>query len=172
MKKVMLFIVSMLFAVGANAASLNLTTFENDVSTNAVNNFISTSPSGAASFNTVSAAGVFSLGHTVVSAVDQMVNIEWTFNKQSNLVSGDISKGGDFDLIQAVTGLGYNFNIMLLAGQTYFFDIMGISKGNPLTATLSVSAVPVPAALFLFAPALLGLLGLRRKSASTSVVAA
>lgn len=164
MKKVMLFIVTMLFAVSVNAASLNLTSFEQDVATNAVNNFISAAPTGATSFNTVTSAGEFTLGHEIVSAVDQMVSVEWTFNKQSNLVSGDISKGGDFDLVQAVTGLGYSFNIMLLAGQTYFFDIVGISAGTPLTAALSVSAVPVPAALFLFAPALLGFFGLRRKA--------
>lgn len=164
MKKVMLFIVTTLFAVSVNAASLNLTTFDQDVATNASNNFISTSPTGATSFNTITAAGAFELGHEVISAVDQMVNVEWTFNKQSNLVSGDISKGGSFVLVQAVTGIGYNFNIMLLAGQSYFFDIAGISGGNPLTATLSISAVPVPAALFLFAPALLGFFGLRRKA--------
>ena len=58
---------------------------------------------------------------------------------------------------------------MLLAGVTYFFDISGVSGGTPLTATLSISAVPVPAALFLFAPALLGFLGLRRKA--TALVA-
>jgi len=169
MKKVMLFIATMLFAVSASAASLNLSTFEQDVASNATNNFISTGATGATSFNTVTAAGSFDLGHKVVSAVDQMVNIEWTFNKQANFVSGDISKGGSFDLVQAVTGAGYNFNFMLLAGVTYFFDITGISAGSPLTATLSISAVPVPAALFLFAPALLGFLGLRRKA--TALVA-
>ena len=44
---------------------------------------------------------------------------------------------------------------------------LGIREENLsiLKYDVSVSAVPVPAALFLFAPALLGFLGLRRKTA-------
>ena len=164
MKKVMLFIASMLVAVSVNAASLNLSTFDQDVANNATNNFI-TNGDTATSHSTIDAAGSFDLGHHIVSAVDQVVNIEWSFNKQENLVSADISKGGSFVLVQAVTGLGYSFNMLLLAGVDYFFDITGISAGTPLNATLTMSAVPVPAALFLFAPALLGFLGLRRKAA-------
>jgi len=49
-----------------------------------------------------------------------------------------------------------------LAVDTYRIVIRSqITKGYNLTA----SAVPVPAALFLFAPALLGFFGLRRKAA-------
>lgn len=65
--------------------------------------------------------------------------------------------------------------------QTIFFQSLnGISKfvmdgayieGNTsidnITAVTGVSAVPVPAAAFLFAPALLGFMGLRRKAKST-----
>lgn len=172
MKKAMLFVVSMLFAVGVNAASLNLSTFNQDVaSANVTNLSLINLATGASSFNQVSGAGQFSIGHEVVSVVDQAVNVEWTFNQQANLVSGDISKGGDFDLVQAVTGAGYNFNILLLAGVTYFFDIVGVSAGDPLFANLTISAVPVPAALWLFAPAVLGFFGLRRKAVSTAVAA-
>jgi len=166
MKKVMLFIATMLFTVSASAASLNLSFFGLEAATNATNNAIASELTGATSFNTVDTAGNFFLGHTVVSAVDQVVNVEWTFNKQVNLVSGVISKGTLNVFDQVVTGIGYNFNILLIAGQEYFFDIIGVAAGTPLTATLSISAVPVPAALFLFAPALLGLLGLRRKASA------
>jgi len=165
MKKVMFMIVGMLFSLSVNAASLDLSTFNQDVASNATNVAIYDNAVEAVSFNTVTNAGEFILGHHLVSAVDQMVNIEWSFNNQENLISADISKGGSFTLVQAVTGIGYNFSIFLLAGVNYYFDIIGQSAGNPLTATLTVSAVPIPAALFLFAPALLGFFGLRRKAA-------
>jgi len=55
------------------------------------------------------------------------------------------------------------------------YTISGISFDSPfdygraaLKLDTGVSAVPVPAALFLFAPALLGLLGLRRKAVATA----
>jgi len=165
MKKVMFLIVGMLFASSVNAASLDLSTFDQDVASNATNVAIYDNAVEAVSFNTIGEAGQFSLGHHIVAAVDQWVNVEWSFNKQENFLSGDISKGGSFDLVQAVTSAGYNFNMFLIAGANYYFDIVGISGGNPLTATLTVSAVPIPAALFLFAPALLGFFGLRRKAA-------
>ncbi|PHS22807.1 MAG: hypothetical protein COA83_11145 [Methylophaga sp.] len=168
MKKVMLFITSMMFAVSVNAATLNLSTFNQDVPGpygNFTHNFASNDAVEAISFNTVGSAGDFSIGHHIVAAVDQTVNIEWSFNQQPNLASADISKGGSFVMVQAVTGLGYSWVMQLLAGQNYFFDIIGVSSGNPLTATLTINAVPIPAALFLFAPALLGFLGLRRRAA-------
>jgi len=46
----------------------------------------------------------------------------------------------------------------------YAVDIIDATS-SILKYDVSVSAVPVPAALFLFAPALLGLLGMRRKTA-------
>jgi len=166
MKKAMLFIIALMFSVSASAASLNLSTFDQDIDTNATNNALYDNTSQAVSFNTIDSAGSFTLGHHLVSAEDVTVNVEWTFNKQANFLSGDITKGGSLVFVQSVTGAGYSFVMSLLAGVDYYFDVTGISGGNPLTATLTVSAVPVPAALFLFAPALLGFLGLRRKSAS------
>ena len=42
------------------------------------------------------------------------------------------------------------------------------SKGNQADINVSVSSVPVPAAVWLFGSALLGLTGLKRKSTSRS----
>lgn len=164
MKKAMLFFAALLFSINVNAASLDLLDFSNDVNTNATNLFTTFDTAQAISTSSINGAGAFEVGHQIVSAVDALVNIEWSFNKQVNLASASISKGGNFVLVQPVTGEGINFNFLLLAGQTYFFDIVGEALGQPLTTTLTVSAVPVPAALWLFAPALMGFFGLRRKA--------
>ncbi|MDF1688919.1 MAG: hypothetical protein P1U35_04855 [Cycloclasticus sp.] len=166
MKKVMLLIVGLMFAGSVSAASLDLSTFDQDVATNASNISITNTSVSAVSFNDITAAGAFDLGHHIVAAVDQWVEVEWSFNKAINLTSASISKGGSFALVESITGAGAVFTMFLMSGVDYYFDISGVSAGNPLTATLSiVSAVPVPAALFLFAPALLGFFGLRRKAA-------
>lgn len=65
-------------------------------------------------------------------------------------------------------GMASILNFDLVSKRYGFFGLKGDYKFN--NAQLSVdynaipNAVPVPAALFLFAPALLGLLGLRRKA--------
>lgn len=164
MKKAMLFFAALLFSINVNAASLNLVQFENDVNTNSTNLFTTFDSVQAISTSSVNGSGFFEVGHIIESAVDTWVNIEWSFNKKVNLLSASISKGEDFVLVQPVTGEGISFSFLLLAGQTYFFDIAGQALGQPLTTTLTVSAVPVPAALWLFAPALMGFFGLRRKA--------
>lgn len=52
-----------------------------------------------------------------------------------------------------------------IVGATNSNDFWFWNKGSDQFYISSLSAVPVPAALFLFAPALLGFLGLRRKAA-------
>ena len=56
---------------------------------------------------------------------------------------------------------------MLMAGVSYGLDILGASS-DELKYDVSVSAVPIPAALFLFGPALLGLLGMRLRAKSNA----
>lgn len=164
MKKAMLFFAALLFSVSVNAASLDLVNFSNDVNTNTKNLYTVFDSDQAASSSIVLEEGEFEVGHSIQSAVDAWVNIEWSFNQKGNLGLASISKGEDFVLVQPVTGEGISFNFLLLAGQTYFFDIVGEALGKPLTSTLTVSAVPIPAALWLFAPALMGFFGLRRKA--------
>ncbi len=75
-------------------------------------------------------------------------------------------------LLTSITGKGgainnwtiFEFMVIGTGNDTLKFAAIGKEDtlGGNLDA-VSVSAVPVPAALFLFAPALLGLLGLRRK---------
>ena len=56
---------------------------------------------------------------------------------------------------------------MLMAGITYGLDIFNASS-DELKYDVSVSAVPIPAAFFLFAPALMGLIGLRHRAKSNA----
>ena len=178
MKKVMFLIVGLLFAGSASAASLNLSQFEQDVSsTNVLNTSIGFDSVSAESFTKAESAGDFTIGHLITSNVDQSVKVTWTFNDPDNLVdgSGFIGLGNQLldgngvllgsAILTAVTGAGYSFILSLTANTTYFLDMVGTASALPLTSTLTVSAVPIPAALFLFAPALLGFFGLRRKAA-------
>ena len=73
-----------------------------------------------------------------------------------------------------MTFLGVGFNVAawelsggmdILAGVVHEIVISVNSVTGPGQLNVQVSAVPVPAALFLFAAALLGFLGLRRKAA-------
>ncbi|MCC5796265.1 MAG: VPLPA-CTERM sorting domain-containing protein [Methylophaga sp.] len=163
MKKAMLFFAALLFSVSAHAAVLDLTTFSNDVSTNTTNVGLVNQPTGAFSFNQVNSTGAFQMGHIVVAAVDTVAKIQWTFNQSSDLITAQISKGGSFVMVETITGLGTTFNFLLLAGQTYFFDIIGEAKSG-MTMTLGITAVPLPAAVWLLAPALLGFFGMRRRA--------
>ncbi len=71
----------------------------------------------------------------------------------------DLNNGDEFFLYGAMSAYGTNGGLSDgLSTGTFSFD------NNNLQILGSVSAVPVPAALYLFSPALLGLLGLRRKS--------
>lgn len=159
MKKAMLFAITLLFSFNANAASINIF---NDVlggGASFVGYNFNDGPLAAASY---SAQGDFTIGNVVTVDKDVNAVLEWTFNPEANLTGAEISKGGDFDLVTAITG-DYKFSMFLQAGVTYFFDIVG--NVNPAAGIqLSVQAVPVPAALWLLAPALMGFFGLRRRS--------
>ena len=59
------------------------------------------------------------------------------------------------------------FTAILTAGSFFGVDILNATS-DVLKYDLSISAVPVPAALWLFAPALMGFFGLRRKAQKTA----
>ncbi|OUR72125.1 hypothetical protein A9Q78_07390 [Methylophaga sp. 41_12_T18] len=63
---------------------------------------------------------------------------------------------GSFDSILLPSFAGFNFDV-----------VFGATFAN-LVISQSVSEVPVPAALFLFGPALLGFMGLRRRAKMTA----
>ncbi|HEC73383.1 MAG TPA: hypothetical protein ENI26_03305 [Methylophaga aminisulfidivorans] len=169
MKKAMLFAVALLFSVGANAASLGLTGIgSNGASQNVDVNNNSVVLAGG----TVGETSVWSSLFDLTTDTDTNVNIEWSFNPfkaltGAQIVFGQISGPNGYYLpgsqVFDITG-DFSFTAFLTEGLFYGLDIINASS-SVLKYDLSVSAVPVPAALFLFAPVLLGFLGLRRKSA-------
>ncbi|BDZ74625.1 hypothetical protein GCM10025856_23440 [Methylophaga marina] len=146
MKKAMLFVVAMMFSVAANAATFNLTTSDSatifDSGTSAV----------SAAFGDTNTT--FSL--EVIG--DGPAAIDFDFSPASKFSAGTLTIGTE---VFAVTP-DFTTILNLAAGiYSVTFDITP-ALGN---MSFGVSAVPVPAALFLFAPALLGFLGMRRKNA-------
>lgn len=166
MKKAMLFIVALMFSVGVNAATLHLSMAGAGFASQDVD---------TASGSTVLGGGAVSEGpgtwfsqFNLYSEEDTYVKIEWSFNPKSNFTSAQLGFTSESDYpfyttLIDITG-DYSFTVFLAAGVNYAVDIINATR-DVFKYDVSVSAVPVPAALFLFAPALLGFLGLRRKSA-------
>tara|TARA_R110002153_G_scaffold18021_5_gene63281 strand:- start:117000 stop:117560 length:561 start_codon:yes stop_codon:yes gene_type:complete len=172
MKKVMLFIASMLFAVGVNAATLNLT---NAGTTAGVSQDTSSLTNEIVSgFGQTGGSSSWSSLFSLTTTEDTMGVVEWSFNPEAAITTAVLQI---FDVTNNAVLATYNVvgdfitSFQFFAGTTYGIDFRDVDS----TATrydVTVSAVPVPAALFLLAPALFGFLGLRRKTVSTSVVAA
>jgi hypothetical protein len=169
MKKAMLFLVALMFSVGVNAATLTLTGIGSSGATQSVDvNNNSTVLAGG----TVGEVGNWNSQFDLTSDTATNVKIEWSFNPFTALTGatvkfGEITGPNGIYLPGAqtfvITG-DFSFTAFLAANVFYGLDIIDAAS-NILKYDVSVSAVPVPAALFLFAPALLGFLGLRRKSA-------
>ena len=168
MKKAMLFCIALLFSVSANAATLSLSTVGSNGATQSIDlNNNSTVLAGG----TVAASGVWESLFDVTTDVDTPVRVEWSFNPSSSLSSAQLAfglitgPGGAYvgaPTIFNITG-DFVFTAFLTAGSYFAVDIFNATS-NVLKYDLSISAVPVPAALWLFAPALMGFFGLRRQA--------
>jgi hypothetical protein len=195
MKKVMLFIASMLVASGVNAASVSFYNTEASFEASHVSGSLeqfedNTLNSGLTitSDNTEFAISGGVMNDRLVEGTGRTTTFE--FGSSVNAFGGDFDLGiAGFGqgialsfqaflgatqvLSQQITGNGF-FGFITDAGSLFNKVIFtaGSSNGSAETYTLdnlryglhNPSAVPVPAALFLFAPALLGFLGLRRKA--------
>jgi hypothetical protein len=158
MKKAMLFIVAMMFSVAANAATLTLTGGTSLLSGGPVaQNFQTLSGSGTTSFDVLSDE-LSTVDFTIVENTDATVNVSSVtlFDGVTAVATGIFNGTGE-----------WSFSALLASGVSYTLSIIASGAGS-LSATTAISAVPVPAALFLFAPALLGFLGMRRKTAVTA----
>jgi hypothetical protein len=78
-----------------------------------------------------------------------------------------ITSGSGFQYQGLEIGLFGAYDNFSILSMTDLEVKMSVSEPGDWIRVITTSAVPVPAALFLFAPALLGLLGLRRKVSST-----
>lgn len=157
MKKVMFIIVGMLFAVTVNAASLSLNL------TNTV---------GSATINPSSGQWVSAAQPNIGNAgIADEFELEVVGRATRVWFDGDLtptSAESSFELFDSSDNLlkglyvaatdSFAFNLMMDVG-TYTIKVV-TTRGYHFSAE-----TPIPAALFLFAPALLGFFGLRRKAA-------
>ena len=203
MKKIMFFIVSMLFALSANAANLIINgSFEDpDIATGtwSVHNAItgwSTTGAGVEIRDNVAGTAYdgqqfaeldsdyatntnSSISQNVVTTIGQSYLLSFAYSPRINQPAdtNGISvfwNGALLEDISAAGGGTHNWTIFeyIVSGtgsDILKFAATGLddSLGGSLDA-VSVNAVPIPAAAFLFAPALLGFLGLRRKAVTVS----
>jgi len=162
MKKVMFMIVGMLFAVSVNAATITITDGGGD------GFFASGTPNGFPGASAVSSIGQnpnLSLDHSFSVNVDTTGNyrIEWDINPDGSFSTADFMN--PFGANAIGTTVDFVTTILLTQGDHIFSIANAMTGSLGGNIRLSVSAVPIPAALFLFAPALLGFFGLRRKAA-------
>ncbi len=166
MKKVMFIIVGMLFAVTVNAASLNLTLAQTggdlvSIVDPASGQLVAASDSyfqaanGAATFaldvEGRDTRGWFSGSFDDFTTKSYFKLFEDGLEIVSALIIGpDANNAGSFA-----------FNLMLKEASIYVIEVLA---GEGQSYDFRVET-PIPAALFLFAPALLGFFGLRRKAA-------
>jgi len=157
MKKAMLFFAALLFSINVNAASMDL---------------VAESGKGVVLASTGSSlygvSGAFAAGETIsdVWSLDVTEASEWVFSITANSNTGPSPSpftatlaGNSYDIL----GSSILISLFLEVGQHYL-TIEGLSGHTFTGYDLSINAVPVPAALWLFAPALMGFFGLRRKA--------
>lgn len=120
-----------------------------------------------------------SIHQTISTVLGQSYLLSFAYSPRINqpATTNGISvfwNGLELDSVTATGGSSHNWTIFefLVAGTgsdelTFSATGKDDSLGGSLDA-VSVSAVPIPAAAFLFAPALLGLFGLRRKATITA----
>jgi hypothetical protein len=167
MKKVMLFVVSMLFAVGVNAASLSLTNSSTINANQSVSGVVNNGPVAIGGGDT--SGGTWSSFFNLTTDLDTAANVEWSFNPESAVTTATLKiwDAETLTVLHTVDVVGdYITSFNFLAGTEYWVDFYSVTS-SALSYDVSVStisAIPVPAALLLFAPALLGFLGLRRKA--------
>ena len=163
MKKVMLILVGMLLSFSASAASLTVTDIGGVFG--ADGGAIITNGSDAVHLNSGTLNGAFTHSFSVTNTGASAFRlwIDGTASSTSFISAFSVKAGGTE--IAALTIPSYTvgvFNSILLGvGQSIALVVQGVFNNASYGLTLQT---PIPAALFLFAPALLGFFGLRRKA--------
>ncbi len=162
MKKVMFLLVAMLLSFSVSAATLTLTTDGSDNADQEID-FATGSLVGGSGKTT---GGDWYSYFSLTTDEDTQAVVEFSFNPESSVTASVLSITNNFTgMVSDWVGSGdLIVSYFFETGVTYYIDFEAITSGQ-LKYDVSVSAVPVPAALFLFAPALLGFFGLRRKAA-------
>jgi hypothetical protein len=161
MKKAMLFFAALLFSVNASAATLNL-----------VGDAANAGNVGISSGQVVTASAALTQGqsvsdeYTLTTDAVSGAKLSLSFNTLAPNTSISIFDGVNFiePAIVAVASLGIvDYFWVLQAATDYVISIFIESANAGSNYDLRVET-PIPAALWLFAPALLGFFGLRRKA--------
>ena len=164
MKRLILFMTVLLLSLGANAASINITNYDTYYAS-VVGIVPNNASTAVASFSTD--GGEFAVQNNVTSDVNTWAKVEWTFNPEGNFSGGVIDlSNNDFMNIYG----DYSYTLYMLAGHQYWLDLFNGLTSDAMGFQLSVSTlsqVPVPAALWLLLPALIGFFGLRRQLSSS-----
>lgn len=167
MKQAMLFAIALFTTVSAHAATLtiNPTGSTNATQTTSVDTGSTVLGSGTVTGD--DGEEPWSSTYDVTTTEDTSTIIEWSFNPVAALTEATISFDNGVDPVQLFDISGdFRFTGLIYAGTVASVNLF---NGNRNTfkydvSLQSVSEVPVPAAFFLLAPALLGFLGLRRKN--------
>jgi len=162
MKKVMFMIVGMLMSFGVSAATLTLTNLgDGSLSVNpdeTTGQRVSGSAFTPAGASWSDSWGISSVGDAYVNfEVDGQENPVMSI---SLFYANDLLNALTFDGSPVATNL-FSFGYLLLDGMDYVVKV----DGYDASSYSIIAQTPIPAALFLFAPALLGFFGLRRKAA-------
>lgn len=167
MKKTMLFFTALLFSLNANAASLNLA--GNSSNTGTIG--FETGDVVTAAWSSTSSGASVSDIFTISSDAATTATLSLTFNPMAANTSVSIFDGLSATglNILKVGSLGVlEYTWVLEAATNYVLNIFisnaAAGSNYDLRLATGISEVPVPAALWLFAPALMGLLTLRRKA--------
>jgi len=163
MKKAMLFFVALLFTANVNAASMDLA-----VGTDSSVDMGASVPALASTGDALLGnSGLFATGDEIEDDWGIMVTeaSNWVFRITANGLGADPSP---FEaMIDGATyvasGAEILFSIFLDVGK-YTLEVDGTANNTFTSYDVNINAVPIPAAALLFAPALLGFFGLRRKA--------
>lgn len=152
----------------AGTGVINADVFMNGTGSDDVASLISDNATGTLAIN-----GNYSQGEFGAMVIDfstsgsDMLNISGTADL-GGLLSfnfiGDELQAGTFSFLTFASLIGSFDNIYLPGFSGFDFEVIFGDTFANLVVTQAISEVPVPAAIFLFAPALLGLMGLRRKA--------
>ncbi|THK43077.1 hypothetical protein E8Q33_00045 [Methylophaga sp. SB9B] len=173
MKKTMLFFAALLLSFNASAASLTLVGDAGNKGTVG----ISSGEVVTASTSPLASGAFVSDAYTVTSDIAAIATLSLTFNPLAPTTAVSIFDGMDIVglSITKIGSLGIlEYTWLLEAATEYVINVFigkALSGSNydlRLTAA-GISEVPLPAALWLFAPALLGFLSFRRKANKLSL---
>ena len=163
MKKVMFLLIGLMFSVSVNAASLTLTDL--DGSFTADGGSIVNNGSDAVHVNsgTLNTSFIHNISATNTGSQTFRLWLDGTASSSTFISAFSVLVNGVETAVLTAPSytVGVYNSLLLAAGETVNLIISGTFD----TASYGLTAqTPIPAALFLLAPALLGFFGLRRKS--------